>query len=140
MVGRTSGAAVRWLKGSLHGHLLVLCVAAGFLAMMTIRATGVSGGPGAGLLATPGVATSEIIQIAAAAGGPPVRGGSDGLHGATPGPKVTHPALAAQGPRWIEPVGRLIQCRETRNQLENTRFSASAVFVSGLGGCRSVFR
>jgi threonine/homoserine/homoserine lactone efflux protein len=57
-------------------HLLVLCVAAVFVAMIApgpdmlfILATGARGGPRAGLLATLGVMTSEVVQIAAVAAG-----------------------------------------------------------------------
>lgn len=57
-------------------HLLLLYLAAVFLAMiapgpdmMFVLATGTRGGPKAGLLATLGVATSEIVQITAVAAG-----------------------------------------------------------------------
>jgi threonine/homoserine/homoserine lactone efflux protein len=57
-------------------HLLVLYVAAVFVAMIApgpdmlfILATGARGGPRAGLLATLGVMTSEVVQIAAVAAG-----------------------------------------------------------------------
>ena len=57
-------------------HLLALYLVAVFLAMiapgpdmMFILATGARGGPRAGLLATLGVASSEIVQIAAVAAG-----------------------------------------------------------------------
>lgn len=57
-------------------HLLALYLAAVFLAMiapgpdmMFILATGARGGPRAGLLATLGVASSEIVQITAVAAG-----------------------------------------------------------------------
>jgi threonine/homoserine/homoserine lactone efflux protein len=57
-------------------HLLVLYVAAVFVAMVApgpdmlfILATGARGGPRAGLLATLGVMTSEVVQIAAVAAG-----------------------------------------------------------------------
>jgi threonine/homoserine/homoserine lactone efflux protein len=60
----------------MNGHLLALYVAAVFLAMiapgpdmMFVLATGARGGPRAGLLATLGVVTSEIIQISAVAAG-----------------------------------------------------------------------
>jgi threonine/homoserine/homoserine lactone efflux protein len=59
-----------------NGHLLVLYVAAVILAMvapgpdmMFVLATGARGGPRAGLLATLGVASSEIIHITAVAAG-----------------------------------------------------------------------
>jgi threonine/homoserine/homoserine lactone efflux protein len=59
-----------------NGHLLVLYVAAVFVAMIApgpdmlfVLATGARGGPRAGLLATLGVMTSEVIQIAAVAAG-----------------------------------------------------------------------
>jgi threonine/homoserine/homoserine lactone efflux protein len=57
-------------------HLLALYVLAVFLAMiapgpdmMFVLATGARGGPRAGLLATLGVASSEIVQITAVAAG-----------------------------------------------------------------------
>ena len=57
-------------------HLLELYVAAVFLAMIApgpdmlfILATGTRGGPRAGLLATLGVVTSEVVQITAVAAG-----------------------------------------------------------------------
>jgi threonine/homoserine/homoserine lactone efflux protein len=57
-------------------HLLTLYVAAVFLAMIApgpdmlfILATGTRGGPRAGLLATLGVVTSEVVQITAVAAG-----------------------------------------------------------------------
>jgi len=57
-------------------HLLALYVAAVFLAMIApgpdmlfILATGTRGGPRAGLLATLGVVTSEVVQITAVAAG-----------------------------------------------------------------------
>jgi threonine/homoserine/homoserine lactone efflux protein len=57
-------------------HLLVFYVIAVFLAMiapgpdmMFVLATGARGGPRAGMLATLGVATSEIVQITAVAAG-----------------------------------------------------------------------
>jgi threonine/homoserine/homoserine lactone efflux protein len=57
-------------------HLLTLYVAAVFLAMIApgpdmlfILATGTRGGPRAGLLATLGVVTSEVVQIIAVAAG-----------------------------------------------------------------------
>jgi len=60
----------------MNGHLLGLYVVAVFLAMIApgpdmlfILATGVRGGPRAGLLATAGVAASEIVQITAVAAG-----------------------------------------------------------------------
>jgi threonine/homoserine/homoserine lactone efflux protein len=59
-----------------NAHLLVLFVAAVFVAMIApgpdmlfILATGARGGPRAGLLATLGVMTSEVVQIAAVAAG-----------------------------------------------------------------------
>jgi threonine/homoserine/homoserine lactone efflux protein len=59
-----------------NAHLIVLYVAAVFVAMIApgpdmlfILATGARGGPRAGLLATLGVMTSEVIQIAAVAAG-----------------------------------------------------------------------
>lgn len=59
----------------MNGHLLVLYVVATFLAMiapgpdmMFVLASGVRGGPSTGLLAALGVASSEIVHIAAAAG------------------------------------------------------------------------
>jgi threonine/homoserine/homoserine lactone efflux protein len=60
----------------MNGHLLGLYVVAVFLAMIApgpdmlfILATGARGGPRAGLLATAGVAASEIVQITAVAVG-----------------------------------------------------------------------
>ncbi|MGN6794265.1 MAG: LysE family translocator [Streptosporangiaceae bacterium] len=60
----------------MNGHLLVLYVAAVVVAMITpgpdmmfVLATAVRGGARAGLLATLGVATSEIVQITAVAAG-----------------------------------------------------------------------
>ncbi|HEX6931396.1 MAG TPA: LysE family translocator [Streptosporangiaceae bacterium] len=60
----------------MNGHLLALYVAAVFVAMITpgpdmmfVLATAVRGGARAGLLATLGVATSEIVQITAVAAG-----------------------------------------------------------------------
>jgi threonine/homoserine/homoserine lactone efflux protein len=60
----------------MNGHLLGLYVVAVFLAMIApgpdmlfILATGARGGPRAGLLATAGVAVSEIVQITAVAAG-----------------------------------------------------------------------
>ena len=60
----------------MNGHLLVLYVAAVFLAMiapgpdmMFVLATGARGGPRVGLLAALGAATSEIVQITAVAAG-----------------------------------------------------------------------
>ncbi len=60
----------------MNGHLLALYVAAVFVAMiapgpdmMFVLATAVRGGARAGLLATLGVATSEILQITAVAAG-----------------------------------------------------------------------
>jgi threonine/homoserine/homoserine lactone efflux protein len=59
-----------------NAHLLVLYLAAVFIAMIApgpdmlfILATGARGGPRAGVLATLGVMTSEVIQIAAVAAG-----------------------------------------------------------------------
>jgi threonine/homoserine/homoserine lactone efflux protein len=59
-----------------NGHLLALYVVAVFVAMiapgpdmMFILAIGARGGPRAGLLATLGVASSEIVQITAVAAG-----------------------------------------------------------------------
>jgi threonine/homoserine/homoserine lactone efflux protein len=59
-----------------NAHLLVLYVAAVFVAMIApgpdmlfIVATGARGGPRAGLLATLGVMSSEVVQIAAVAAG-----------------------------------------------------------------------
>jgi threonine/homoserine/homoserine lactone efflux protein len=59
-----------------NAHLLVVYVAAVFVAMIApgpdmlfILATGARGGPRAGLLATLGVMTSEVVQIAAVAAG-----------------------------------------------------------------------
>ena len=86
-------------------HLLELYVAAVFLAMIApgpdmlfILATGTRGGPRAGVLATLGVVTSEVVQITAVAavtrslgvpaGCPRVAGWSPArLHGA-PGPRL----------------------------------------------------
>ena len=60
----------------MNTHLLALYVAAVFLAMiapgpdmMFILSTGMRGGARAGLLATLGVVSSEIVQIAAVAAG-----------------------------------------------------------------------
>lgn len=60
----------------MNGHLLALYLVAVFVAMiapgpdmMYVLATAARGGPRAGLLATLGVATSEIIQITAVAAG-----------------------------------------------------------------------
>jgi threonine/homoserine/homoserine lactone efflux protein len=60
----------------MNTHLLALYVAAVFLAMIApgpdmlfILATGTRGGPRAGLLATLGVVTSEVVQITAVAAG-----------------------------------------------------------------------
>jgi threonine/homoserine/homoserine lactone efflux protein len=60
----------------MNGHVLALYVIAVFLAMIApgpdmlfILATGARGGPRTGLLATLGVASSEIVQIAAVAAG-----------------------------------------------------------------------
>jgi threonine/homoserine/homoserine lactone efflux protein len=60
----------------MNTHLLELYVAAVFLAMIApgpdmlfILATGTRGGPRAGLLATLGVVTSEVVQITAVAAG-----------------------------------------------------------------------
>jgi threonine/homoserine/homoserine lactone efflux protein len=60
----------------MNDHLLALYVIAVFLAMVApgpdmlfILATGARGGPRAGLLATLGVASSEIVQITAVAAG-----------------------------------------------------------------------
>jgi threonine/homoserine/homoserine lactone efflux protein len=60
----------------MNGHLLLLYVGAVFLAMiapgpdmMFVLATGARGGPRAGLLATLGVASSEVVQITAVAAG-----------------------------------------------------------------------
>ena len=59
-----------------NAHLIVLYIAAVFVAMIApgpdmlfILATGARGGPRAGMLATLGVMTSEVIQIAAVAAG-----------------------------------------------------------------------
>jgi threonine/homoserine/homoserine lactone efflux protein len=59
-----------------NSHLLALYVLAVFLAMiapgpdmMFVLASGARGGPRAGLLATFGVASSEVVQIAAVAAG-----------------------------------------------------------------------
>jgi threonine/homoserine/homoserine lactone efflux protein len=59
-----------------NGHLLALYVVVVFVAMvapgpdmMFVLAIGARGGPRAGLLATLGVASSEIVQITAAAAG-----------------------------------------------------------------------
>jgi threonine/homoserine/homoserine lactone efflux protein len=59
-----------------NAHLLILYVVAVFVAMVApgpdmlfVLATGARGGPRAGLLATLGVMTSEVIQIAAVAVG-----------------------------------------------------------------------
>jgi threonine/homoserine/homoserine lactone efflux protein len=60
----------------MNGHLLALYVGAAFLAMIApgpdmlfILATGARGGPHTGVLATLGVASSEIVQITAVAAG-----------------------------------------------------------------------
>ena len=60
----------------MNGHLLALYLVAAFLAMIVpgpdmlfILATGARGGPRAGVLATRGVAVSEIVQITAVAAG-----------------------------------------------------------------------
>jgi threonine/homoserine/homoserine lactone efflux protein len=60
----------------MNGHLLALYAIAVFLAMIApgpdmlfILATGARGGPRTGLLATLGVASSEIVQITAVAAG-----------------------------------------------------------------------
>lgn len=60
----------------MNTHLLILYVAAVFVAMIApgpdmlfILATGARGGPRAGLMATLGVITSEVVQIAAVAAG-----------------------------------------------------------------------
>lgn len=60
----------------MNGHLLVLYVVAVFVAMvapgpdmMFVLASGVRGGPRVGFLAAVGVASSEIVHIAAAAAG-----------------------------------------------------------------------
>jgi threonine/homoserine/homoserine lactone efflux protein len=60
----------------MNTHLLAFYVAAVFLAMIApgpdmlfILATGTRGGPRAGLLATLGVVTSEVVQITAVAAG-----------------------------------------------------------------------
>jgi threonine/homoserine/homoserine lactone efflux protein len=60
----------------MNSHLLALYVVAVFLAMIApgpdmlfVLATGARGGPRAGLLATLGVASSEIVQITAVAAG-----------------------------------------------------------------------
>ena len=60
----------------MNGHLLAVYVVAVFVAMIApgpdmlfILATGARGGPRAGLLATLGVMTSEILQITAVAAG-----------------------------------------------------------------------
>jgi threonine/homoserine/homoserine lactone efflux protein len=60
----------------MNGHLLALYVGAAFLAMIApgpdmlfILATGARGGPRTGVLATLGVASSEIVQITAVAAG-----------------------------------------------------------------------
>lgn len=60
----------------MNAHLLVVYVVAVFVAMIApgpdmlfILATGARGGPRAGLLATLGVMTSEVVQIAAVAAG-----------------------------------------------------------------------
>jgi len=59
-----------------NAHLILLYIAAVFVAMIApgpdllfILATGARGGPRAGVLATLGVMTSEVIQIAAVAAG-----------------------------------------------------------------------
>src|ERR1700733_5056915 len=61
---------------AMNTHLLALYVAAVFLAMiapgpdmMFILSTGMRGGARAGLLATLGVVSSEVVQIAAVAAG-----------------------------------------------------------------------
>ena len=60
----------------MNGHLLALYLVAVFVAMIApgpdmlfVLATGARGGPRAGLLATLGVASSEIVQITAVAAG-----------------------------------------------------------------------
>jgi len=60
----------------MNGHLLALYVGAAFLAMIApgpdmlfILATGARGGPRTGVLATLGVASSEVVQITAVAAG-----------------------------------------------------------------------
>lgn len=60
----------------MNGHLLALYIAAVFVAMvapgpdmMFVLASGVRGGPRVGFLAAVGVASSEIVHIAAAAAG-----------------------------------------------------------------------
>lgn len=60
----------------MNGHLLALYLVAVFVAMIApgpdmlfVLATGARGGPRAGLLATLGVASSEILQITAVAAG-----------------------------------------------------------------------
>jgi threonine/homoserine/homoserine lactone efflux protein len=60
----------------MNTHLLALYVAAVFIAMIApgpdmlfVLATGARGGPRAGLLATLGVMTSEVVQISAVAAG-----------------------------------------------------------------------
>ncbi|MEV4603020.1 LysE family translocator [Amycolatopsis sp. NPDC049253] len=65
-----------WLDESMNGHLLVLYLVATFLAMiapgpdmMFVLASGVRGGPRAGLMAALGVASSEVVHITAAAAG-----------------------------------------------------------------------
>ena len=102
----------------MNTHLLALYVAAVFLAMiapgpdmMFILSTGMRGGARAGLLATLGVVSSEIVQIAAVAAGLSAlfARGAGGVHGAAAGrrrvPVVPRPAGAAQRAAG-QPAGR----------------------------------
>jgi len=104
----------------MNTHLLGLYVAAVFLAMIApgpdmlfILATGTRGGPRAGLLATLGVVTSEVVQITAVAAGLAALFAAARAAGAGRGVRDDHgragraagPGTVAGG--WVEPVVRL---------------------------------
>lgn len=101
----------------MNTHLLELYVAAVFLAMIApgpdmlfILATGTRGGPRAGLLATLGVVTSEVVQITAAgtAGAGRRLRNDHGRAGRAAGlGAVARPGLLHRAPGWVEPVVRL---------------------------------
>ena len=118
----------------MNGHLLVLYVAAVFLAMiapgpdmMFVLASGVRGGPRVGFLAAVGVASSEVVHIAAAAAG------LSALFAAAP---TAFTALRIVGAAYLTWLG----IQALRSAFRGGAFDEAAVGAAPVSGRRAYLR
>jgi threonine/homoserine/homoserine lactone efflux protein len=117
-----------------NGHLLVLYLVAVFVAMvapgpdmMFVLASGVRGGPRVGFLAAVGVASSEVVHIAAAAAG------LSALFAAAPAAFTVLRILGAAYLAWLG-------AQSLRSAFRGGSFDESSLTAAPIGGRQAYLR